>query len=279
MVFIIFKLNGPLFTIGFADIAGLTGGAGVNSNVRLPNAATVLDFPFVKPRGTDTSGGPLKALKGLLKQDSGEPWFNAREGSFWVAAGLRATAFQMLTVDAVVVVQLNPDVQLGIYAVAVCDVPAPASPIKFAHVELGIACTLDIAAGVFKFEAQLSPRSLVLHESCHLTGGLALFSWFGDSPYAGDWVMTIGGFHQAFDKPLQYPRPPRLGIAWSLGESLRITGEAYFAITPRVCMGGGRLHAQLTLGALSAWFDAFLDFLINYRPFCFAAVGGVSIGY
>ncbi|KAM0591844.1 hypothetical protein ACHAP6_002124 [Verticillium nonalfalfae] len=278
MVFIIFKLNGPLFTIGFADIAGLTGGAGVNSNVRLPNAATVLDFPFVKPRGTDTSGGPLKALKGLLKPDSGEPWFTAREGSFWVAAGLRATAFQMLAVDAVVVVQLNPDVQLGIYAVAVCDVPTPASPIKFAHVELGIACTLDIAAGVFKVEAQLSPQSFVLHESCHLTGGLALFSWFGDSPYAGDWVMTIGGFHQAFDKPLQYPRPPRLGIAWSLGENLRITGEAYFAITPRVCMGGGRLHAQLTLGALSAWFDAFLDFLINYRPFCFAAVGGVSIG-
>ncbi|EEY21592.1 conserved hypothetical protein [Verticillium alfalfae VaMs.102] len=278
MVFIIFKLNGPLFTIGFADIAGLTGGAGVNSNVRLPNAATVLDFPFVKPRGTDTSGGPLKALKGLLKPDSGEPWFTAREGSFWVAAGLRATAFQMLAVDAVVVVQLNPDVQLGIYAVAVCDVPTPASPIKFAHVELGIACTLDIAAGVFKVEAQLSPQSFVLHESCHLTGGLALFSWFGDSPYAGDWVMTIGGFHQAFDKPLQYPRPPRLGIAWSLGENLRITGEAYFAITPRVCMGGGRLHAQLTLGALSAWFDAFLDFLINYRPFYFAAVGGVSIG-
>ncbi|CRK29937.1 hypothetical protein BN1708_005076 [Verticillium longisporum] len=135
-----------------------------------------------------------------------------------------------------------------------------------------------LSSALLKVEAQLSPRSFVLHERYHLTGGLALFSWFGDSPHAGDRVMTIGGFHQAFDKPLQYPRPPRLGIAWSLGDNLRITGEAYFAITPRVCMGGGRLHAQLTLGALSAWFDAFLDFLINYRPFCFAAVGGVSIG-
>jgi hypothetical protein len=64
----------------------------------------------------------------------------------------------------------------------------------------------------------------------------------------------------------------------SLSIHLRILGEAYFAITPRVCMGGGRLHAALTLGPLSAWFDAFLDFLINYRPFHFNAIGGISVG-
>ena len=278
MVFVIFKLDGPLFTVGFADISGLTGGVGVNTNVRLPNAETVLEFPFVKPSGTSTKDGPLNALMSLLSPASGDPWFSPREDSFWVAAGLKAKAFQMLTVDAVAVVQLNPDVQLGIYGVAVCDVPSEAASVKFAHVELGIACTLDIKAGVFKFEAQLSPRSYILHESCHLTGGMALFSWFGDNEMAGDWVMTIGGYHQAFNRPPQYPNPPRLGINWSLNDNLRITGEAYFAITPRMCMGGGRLHAALSLGSLSAWFDAFLDFLINYRPFHFDAVGGISVG-
>ncbi|KAK3680432.1 hypothetical protein B0T22DRAFT_518925, partial [Podospora appendiculata] len=183
-------------------------------------------------------------------------------------------------VDAVVVVQLDPDVQLGIFGVAVCSVPSLHSPVKFAHAELGLACTLDLRSGVFKLEAQLSPRSFILHPSCHLTGGMALYAWFGSAAneLAGDWVLTIGGFHQAFNKPPQYPCPPRLGISWALGPALRIRGEAYFAITPRVCMGGGRLYAALAIGALSAWFDAFIDFLINYRPFYFSAVGSISVG-
>jgi len=285
-VFVIFKLEGPLFSVGFADISGITGGLGVNSVVRLPTAETVLKFPFVDPSGVNEGDPPLKTLRALLSpKNNEEPWFSAREGSFWAAAGLKATAFQMLDVDAVVVIQLNPDVQLGIYGVAVCDVPSFRSTVKFAHAELGVACTLDIGSGTFKFEAQLSPRSYVLDKSCHLRGGIALFAWFKGTNKTqrhgldGDWVLTIGGYHAAFSKPSHYPAPPRLGISWTLeGVSISITGEAYFAITPRVCMGGGRLHAALSAGALSAWFDAALDFLINHDPFFFAAVGSLSVG-
>ncbi|KAK5988133.1 hypothetical protein PT974_12273 [Cladobotryum mycophilum] len=289
MVFVIMRVEGPLFSVGFADISGLTGGVGVNTEMRLPTADTVLSFPFVNPSGSvsDPNASPLKSLMALLAPPQGRTWFSPREGSFWFAAGLKATAFQMLSVDAVVVVQLNPDIQLGIYGVAVCDVPTLVSSVKFVHVELGIACTLDVAAGAFKLEAQLSPRSFILHNSCHLTGGMALFSWFAPrvpSPdkdiqaLQGDWVLTIGGYHQAYNKPRAYPNPPRLAINWTLSSALRISGEAYFAITPRVCMAGGRLHATLNLGALSAWFDAFLDLLLNFEPFYFRAVGGVSVG-
>ncbi|KAF5705179.1 transcriptional activator srcap [Fusarium mundagurra] len=287
MLFIIFKLEGPLFSVGFADISGLTGGVGVNSEVRLPTAETVLSFPFVRKDGPDTKAGPIAALTSLLYPDKTQPWFTAREGSFWVAAGCKVTAFTMLDVDAVLVLQLNPDVQIGIYGVATMDVPSLAADIKFAHVELGIACTLDVGAGAFRLDAQLSPRSFVLHESCHLTGGIALYAWFGGTkvakddpnrPSNGDFVLTIGGYHQAFVCPPQYPNPPRLGISWALGSALKITGEAYFAVNPRVCMGGGRLHASLSAGPLGAWFDAFIDFLINFRPFHFTAGGGIAVG-
>jgi hypothetical protein len=116
-----------------------------------------------------------------------------------------------------------------------------------------------------------------------LTGGFAIYSWFknnldsGSGAIAGDWVLTIGGYHQAFSVPKQYPRPPRLGISWSLDKALSITGKAYFAITPKVCMGGGRLHASLELGLLSVFFDGYLDFLINYQPFHFSSEGKISI--
>lgn len=293
MFFVIFRVEGPLFSVGFADISGLTGGLGINTEMRLPTAETVLSFPLIAPSGAGEPGSsPIQSLMALLRppQNGAQtaPWFSPRQDSFWFAAGLKATAFQMLAVDAVVVVQLNPYLQLGIYGVAVCDVPSIQSTVKFAHAELGIACTLDVRAGTFKLDAQLSPRSFILDPACHLTGGMALYTWFAPavavppsddgSGLPGDWVLTIGGYHQAFNRPQAYPNPPRLGINWSLGSSLRISGEAYFAVTPRVCMAGGKLSASLTLGALYAWFDAFLDMLINFEPFYFAATGGVSVG-
>jgi hypothetical protein len=276
MILIILKVEGPLFSVGWADISGLTAGFGVNSVVTPPTVKTVTSFPFVRSDGVDSGASAISTLQSLMENK----WFTPREGCFWVAAGLKATAFQMLSIDAVVVVELNPDIRLGIYGVAVFDAPSQKSPIKFAHVELGIVCVLDIQAGVFKVEAQLSPNSYILHPSCHLTGGFALYSWFKtrDGAMAGDWVLTIGGYHQAFNVPSQYPKPPRLGISWALASTLSITGEAYFAITPKVCMGGGKLHAALNLGPLSAWFDASLDFLINYQPFHFSAVGKISVG-
>ena len=44
-------------------------------------------------------------------------------------------------------------------------------------------------------------------------------------------------------------------------------GEAYFAISPKAAMGGGSLSAIFELGPVSAHFDAYADFLINFSPF------------
>jgi hypothetical protein len=278
-VFILVKLNGPLFSVGFADFAGLVGGFGMNSDILLPTVEQVVDFPFIKERGSDSSKSPVDEMRDLMK----DVWFRPAEGMYWAAAGVRITAFQMLAANIVFVIQFGGKALImGLYGVATCDVPALEVPVKFAHVELGIVCTFDTQSGFFKLEAQLSPRSFILAPQCHLTGGLALYAWFkGDKEQdieAGDWVLTIGGYHQAFRAPTQYPRPPRLGISWSLGSSLSVTGEAYFAITPKVCMGGGRLHAALSLGALYAWFDAFLDFLMNFEPFHFQLQARIAVG-
>ncbi|QPC65769.1 hypothetical protein HYE67_008000 [Fusarium culmorum] len=195
---------------------------------------------------------------------------------------MKLSAFRMLNVDAVVAVQFGNSFKLGIFAVATCDIPSARSRLKLAHAELGIAAVLDFDYGFFKIEAQLSPRSYILSPNCQLTGGFALCYWF-DAPLAdkarvGDFVFTLGGYHQAFRVPIGYPNPPRLGISWNLGGGLLISGEAYFAITTKSCMAGGRLHAAFKAGPLSAWFDAFANFLINYRPFHFDMSARVSVG-
>jgi hypothetical protein len=87
-------------------------------------------------------------------------------------------AFQMISLHAVAVVMFGQFVKLGIYAVALVDIPNAKSPVKFVHVELGIGVTVDFDYGTMRVEGQLSPKSFILDPNCHLTGGFALFYWF-----------------------------------------------------------------------------------------------------
>ncbi|KAL7905450.1 hypothetical protein GGI35DRAFT_488372 [Trichoderma velutinum] len=280
-VFVFAKLDGPLITLEFAEISGICGGFGYNSNVRVPKAEEIYQFPFIA--STDL-GGAANAMEALQKLTDPGPsgWFQPLNDTYWAAVGMKIDAFEMISLDAVVVVQFGQAIKLGIFALALADIPNAKSPAKFAHVELGIAAVADFEYGTLKIEAQLSPRSFILVQDCHLTGGMGLYYWFdapkADQSIVGDFVFTLGGYHQAYLVPVGYPNPPRLGISWSIGSNLSITGQAYFAITPKACMGGGRLHASFSAGPLEAWFDAFADFLINYKPFHFNAQAGLSVG-
>ncbi|KAJ1323716.1 DUF6603 domain-containing protein [Microdochium nivale] len=280
-IFIFAKLEGPLVTLEFATISGVTGGIGYNSSVRLPGPAEISQFPFIK---TDTVGGAGDALEALEKLTNPKAggWFSPKVDTFWIAAGMKVDAFEMLAIDAVVVVQLGVSTKLAIFAVGTADIPTKKSPFKIAHVELGLGVSVDFDYGVLKVEAQLQPNSYILHPDCRLTGGFGLYYWFAaphsDPSLTGSFVFTLGGYHQAFVVPSGWPNPPRLGISWSMGSNLSISGQAYFAVTPKACMAGGRLHALFSLGPLSAWFDAFADFLINFRPFYFTAQAGISVG-
>jgi hypothetical protein len=49
-------------------------------------------------------------------------------------------------------------------------------------------------------------------------------------------------------------------------------------VTPTCCMGGGHLHVQIDVGPVSAYLDAYADFLITYKPFHYIADMGVDVG-
>ncbi|KAK3313354.1 hypothetical protein B0H66DRAFT_522319 [Apodospora peruviana] len=269
-------LEGPLFTIGYAEVRGLTGGFGYNTCITLPTVDSVLKFPFLTVPKSSSPDSTQGAQTSLIKSG----WFATKKGSYWVAAGVTVLAFQMLSVSAVVVVEWNPSVKLGLFGVATAEMPRQAQH-KFARVQLALAATVDFESGVLRVDGQLTPASFVLDPHCHLSGGFALYAWFGskDPSMQGSWVFTVGGYHPRFIAPQQFPVGiPRLGISWSFDRYVSISGEAYFAITPKVCMGGGRLHVTMSIGPLDAYFDAYADFLIQYRPFRFETSGGLSVG-
>jgi len=90
--------------------------------------------------------------------------------------------------------------------------------------------------------------------------------------------LQIGGYHPAYSPPSYYPRPQRLSISWRLDPHIGITGESYFAVTPKACMGGGLLSVIFTAGPLRAYLNAHAHFLMSWAPFHFIADIGVSIG-
>ncbi|VUC24972.1 unnamed protein product [Clonostachys rosea] len=277
--FVFAKLEGPLVTLEFAEISGITGGFGYNNDVKLPTIETVRQFPFLSG-AIDASGSLLDFLGNLVRID-GQGSFSPKKDAMWLAAGLKVSALEMIDIDAVFVLSWNPAISIGIFGVGTANIPKTKKGGRtFAHVELGILAVIDFGAGVFKVEMQLAPSSYVFDPSCRLTGGFALYYWFNDKvpDRKGEWVFTIGGFHRSFKRPDYYPNPPRLGIHWQVSNAISIVGEAYFAVTPKSCMGGGRLQATLTAGPLRAWFSAWADFLINYMPFDFTGQVGVSVG-
>lgn len=255
-VFVFCQLEGPLIELEFAEIQGITAAFGYNSSLRYPTIDEVDQFPFIGGSLGSPGSDPLDLLVKLTDATQppkpGTGWITPREGPLWLAAGLEVKAFQTLTVQAVVVLEFNPYVSLGIFAKAVAAIPAPPSGAPssegaFVYAEIGIVSSVDFQAGTMFVQAKLSPNSFILNPACHLTGGFALCQWFGTSPHAGDWVFTVGGYHPAYLPPPHYPSVDRLAISWNLGGGLSVTGQAYFAITPKVCMGGGALAVVLNI--------------------------------
>lgn len=86
----------------------------------------------------------------------------------------------MLNVQALIVFEWDPSMKLGLFGIASAVIPfSPDSSIKFAYVELAFAAAIDFDAGTIKVDGQLTPASFILNPNCHLTGGFALYSWFG----------------------------------------------------------------------------------------------------
>ena len=172
-VFIFAKLNGPLIELEFATLGGISLGFGYNSNIRFPSIEEVPNFPFISNSAGGAGADPLDVMQKLSSTDPNTGVVTPMDGSYWLAAGLEGKAFEILDVSAVIVIEFNPYVNLGIFARAAAQMPPEPTPriACFTYVELGIAASCDFHNGALIIEAQLSPNSFVMNPLCHLTGG------------------------------------------------------------------------------------------------------------
>jgi hypothetical protein len=264
-------------------ITGFMGGVGYNWALNLPAPEQVYTFPFIAglddPNVFGANPSPIDVLNALSGAGGKPAWVSPALGENWIAGGLRFTSFELVLGKALVVAAFGKDFEIALLGLATISLPQGAPPEEtYAYVELQFEVVLKPDDGIFSATASLTPNSYLLTRQCHLTGGFAFFLWFGSNPHAGDFVVTLGGYHPAFTPPAWYPRVAPLGFNWQVSDKVLIKGGVYFALTPTAAMAGGTLQVQFDDGDLKAWVSAYANVMVRWRPLYVTADIGISVG-
>jgi hypothetical protein len=257
-------IGGPPFLF----ITGLGGGLGYNRRLLVPT--DVLQVPqFLLVEAIDDQSIAANPMGALTQMRNAMP---AQRGSLWLAAGIKFDTFVVVHSVAALYVSLDRGVDIGLLGVSRMQLPS--ADFTLVNVELALRARYSTTEGILSVQAQLTDNSWLLNQDCKLTGGFAFFIWFPQAQF----VLTLGGYHPAFQKPSQFPDVPRLGFHWAISSALVIKGESYFALTTSCVMAGARLEATFETSAVRAWFSAYADFLVSWDPFHYDIAIGVSIG-
>ncbi|TGN14064.1 DUF6603 domain-containing protein [Leptospira ilyithenensis] len=273
--FIYLNYSEPLGGPPYFYVMGLAGGFGYNRSLLIPDVSQIQNFPFVQIALGQSSVGtedPSSVLQYLVQQGLSDPSI----GDYWFAAGIRFLTFQMIDSFALATARFGDHFELDLVGLSTLTIPSDVSN-PLAEAQMALKATFAPEDGFLGLSAQLTPESYILSRDCHLTGGFAYYLWF-DGDHAGDFVVSLGGYHPSFIPPPHYPTVPRIGLNWQLSSNISIQGYCYFSMTPGYLMAGGGLEAVWSCGGLRAWFTAYADFLLRWKPFYYEADVGVDMG-
>lgn len=276
-LFIYATLNMPLGGPPFFFVNGLSLGYGYNRGLVMPTIDKVLEFPLVAeamhPAAMPPNPGPETLTAELEKIHAYIP---PAVGQQFLAIGISFSSFKLVQSTILLAATFGNRFELDLLGVSTLHVPKDASS-PLAVVQLALKGALIPSDGYVGLVGQVTPASYIFSPNCHLTGGFAFCTWFSGE-HAGDFVITVGGYHPHFSRPAHYPEVPRLGFSWQLDSNTRISGGVYFALCAHAFMAGGQLEIIFESGNLKAWFKASADFLISWEPYHYEASFYVDVG-
>jgi hypothetical protein len=267
-LFVYAALHYPLGGPPFFFVTGLSGGFGYNRDLQAPTLDGIPSFPLVSQaiQGTGKwdSANAKSIVKGQLQQLT--RYMRVEPELGFLALGIKFTSFKLLDGFALLMMQFGKQFELNLLGFARLQVPFNTSK-AVAVVELALQARFAPSEGTVMVRGQLTPASYILSPSCRLTGGFAFATWFSGK-HAGDFVLTLGGYHPSFNVPSHYPVVPRVGLDWRVGP-LSVRGESYFALCAHAVMAGGHLEASFRSGSAWASFAMGANFLISWKPYAY----------
>lgn len=275
--FIFGGVNGPFGGPPMFFLTGIGGGLGINRGLRIPTDISHFgEFPFIQALdpAAPVPDKPMDRLKDLAA------YFPHEVGNFWFAAGISFTCFNLVDGVAVLAVSFGNGLDVNLFGLARMALPRPGAAIV--SIELALLAHFSTSEGVFLIQAQLTDNSWLLYEDVRLTGGFAFAIWW-KGRLAGQFVLTMGGYHPDFQVPDGYPVVPRLGLTWQVSSAIVIKGGSYFALTSEALMAGTDVEVSVDFG----WVWARLQFgahgIVYFDPFWFEVMAyarlsaGISI--
>ena len=253
-LFIFASLVAPLGGPPYFFVTGIAGGFGYNRT--LPPSGQLSDHPFLKVMSgeLEIGGGSDAQMLETLSEN-----FHPEQGSHWVAAGIQFTSLGFINGKLVVAIGFGHSFSLTLLGLAGFAI----NPI--ASFELAIESTIDeetvyVKAGLTKNSYVIDPDLLSLH------GEFALQVWH-TGVHAGDFVLSIGGYHKYLTKPDHYPEVERVGVKAVLWDFVRFSVECYFACTPQALMAGAQVSLSAEFAGIGAGLDVYIDVWIKWDPF------------
>lgn len=256
-------------------ITGLAGGFGYNRTITLPaKVQDVGQFPFVSAAiGKGDLKHDMTPAQVLVKMNQ---YIKPRQGQYFVSLGIHFTSFGIIDSFLLANIQFGERFEISLLGISKLSMP-PSADNPMAYAELALKAVIAPDDGLVSVEGALTSESYLLSKDCKLRGGFAFYIWFGSNPHAGDFVITLGGYRNGFNIP-HYPSVDRLGVNWKINDNLSMTAGFYFALTPSCVMMGGNLSMTYEWGRLKAWFRAWAEFFMQWKPFAYDISIGVSIG-
>ena len=246
-------------------IQGMALGFGVHRDFVAPELDAVLTYPLIQMSVTPPPPMDIEAMVASMHD-----YFPPMVGQYFVVAGIKFRAFGLVDTIAMLAVKFGRSFEINLIGISSILLPAT-------FIELAWMARFVPDEGYLYIGGVLTSRSYLLIPQVQLTGGFGVAVWAAGS-HAGDFVVSVGGYHPKYKIPEHYPNHiPRLGISFEL-DALVVKGGIYFAVTPECLMMGGFLEASLKKDRLSAYLKMHLDVLINFDPFHYDLMIGVDAG-
>jgi large repetitive protein len=257
--FAVGAINGPIGGPPAFFLTGIGGGFGINRLLVVPtNLADFGNYPLIQALDIAAKPqNPMDQLRALGR------FFPMSKGTFWFAAGLSFNSFALVDGIAVMAVQVGDGLDISLLGLARMALPRP--QVALVSIEIALLVRFSSSEGVLWVQGQLTDNSWLLYPDIKLTGGFAYVIWF-KGEHRGEFVLTLGGYHPEFHRD-GYPRVPRLGLRWSIGDAIVIKAGSYFALTSEALMAGGDFEASAHFGPAWAEVKFGAHGIVYFDPF------------